>query len=480
MSKRRGAWTTRFGFYLAAIGSACGLGNLWRFPYVVSENGGGAFVLMYVLFALMLGLPLMIGELMLGRSTGKSILSAAAILDGSQKKKFIWIGRFSVLMSFVVLSYYAVISGWVLHFCTQFLTHIFLSLSGFLTGLFSGGASIAISGAEVSQVHLGQGQLELLLANGWLQMGLASVHLLIAVVVVLKGVQEGVEKWIGATMPLFAFLLVVLMIKSLSLATAGDAVRFLFYPDFAKLKLSSPLHAIGHVCFTLSVGFGSMVTFGSYMKQGEHIPTAGFRVAILDTVLSLLAGLLLFPIVLQASQVTSTDPGLLFEVLPKFLLQSTAGGAWGGLFGFAFFVCLYLAALGASIGLLEVIVSNLVDSAKISRTVAAWSTAVCALFLGLFPALSSTTFVKIKFLAGKSILEILDSILINVCLPLIALGVAWMISRGLNKKEQEKLFIDYNKIESVALFPHWSQVLRWLAPAVIALAFLLQLIELIR
>lgn len=445
---KRGSWRTRFGFYLAAIGSACGLGNLWRFPYVVGENGGGAFVLLYVMFALMIGLPLLIGELMLGKSTHKSILAATASLPSRHVKAFVWIGRLSVLTSLIVLSYYAVISGWVLHFSTQFLV-----------------------GVLNPQILLEKGRLDHLLSNGWLQMGLASVHLLLAIVVVLKGVQEGLEKWIGAMMPVFSVLLILLVIKSLSLESAAQALRFLFYPDFSKLQLSSPLHAIGHVCFTLSVGFGTMVTFGSYLRDGDHIPTAGFRVTVVDTLLSLVAGLLLFPIVLQASNIPLTDPGLLFEALPRFLLQMPGGV----LFGFAFFVCLYLAALGASIGLLEVIVSNVVDHTKMPRVTATWFSGGVALFLGSFTALSSSAFKFIK-VGGKSPLEILDSFLINLFLPLIALGIAWAVRRGLNAKEQEKLFVDSSKIESGSLFPHWGIGMTWAIPIMIGIAFLLQIL----
>lgn len=449
---KRGSWRTRFGFYLAAIGSACGLGNLWRFPYVAGENGGGAFVLLYVMFALLIGLPLLIGELMLGKSTHKSILAATASLTGKYNKVFRWIGRLSVITSLVVLSYYAVISGWALHFSTQFM--------------------VGMINPEVLQE---KGRLGHLLSNGWLQMGLASVHLLLAIVVVLRGVQEGLEKWIGAMMPIFSILLVLLVIRSLSLDSAPQALRFLFYPDFSKLQLSSPLHAIGHVCFTLSVGFGTMVTFGSYLRDSDHIPGAGFRVAIVDTLLSLFAGLLLFPIVLQASNIPLTDPGLLFEALPRFLLQMPGGVV----FGFAFFVCLYLAALGASIGLLEVIVSNVVDRIKISRVTATWASGGVALVLGIFPALSSSLFKNFK-VSGKSLLEILDGFLINFFLPLIALGIAWAIHKGLDRKEQEKLFVDPLKIESVALFPHWQIAMIWVVPILIGFAFFLQILQLLK
>lgn len=446
---KRGSWKTRFGFYLAAIGSACGLGNLWRFPYVVGENGGGAFVLLYVFFALLIGLPLLIGELMIGKSTHRSILSATGGLVGPHKKAHMWIARASVFACLIVLAYYAVISGWVLHFSIQF-----------LVGNFS------------PEILMEKGRLEHLMSNGWLQMGLASVHLLLTVVIVLKGVQEGLEKWIGAMMPVFAFLLLALVFKSLSLSSSAAALRFLLYPDFSKLTLSSPLQAIGHVCFTLSVGFGTMVTFGSYLRDGDHVPTAGFRVTVVDSILSVFAGLLLFPIVLEASNIPLTDPGLLFEALPRFLIQMPGGI----LFGVAFFLCLYLAALGASIGLLEVIVSNAVDRMKIQRSSATWMGGFAALLIGILPALSSNTLRQIHFF-GRSLLENLDGFLINFFLPLIALGVSWMVARGLPDSEQRRLFVDANKIESESLFPHWKFVLRYVIPAIILISILLQIWE---
>ncbi len=450
---KRGFWKTRFGFYLAAIGSACGLGNLWRFPYVVGENGGGAFVLLYLIVAVVIGLPLLIGELSLGKFTRRSVLSATSYIDGIHQhgNRFVWVGRAAVVLSLIVLSYYAVISGWVLHFTTQF-----------LVGVFS------------PESFAQRGNMEVLLNNGWLQMGLASVHLLLTVGIVLKGVQEGLEKWIGYMMPVFSVLLVALVFKSLSLSNSANAFRFLFYPDFSKLTWSSLIHAVGHVCFTLSVGFGTMVTFGSYLRDADHIPTAGARVTIVDTLLSLFAVLILFPVALGASNTPLTDPGLLFEVLPRFLSQLQGGVV----FGIAFFICLYLAALGASIGLLEVIVSNWVDRSKVSRSFATWITGGAAFVLGGIAAVVSA-YMRGMRLEGRSFLEVMDSLLINWCLPVVALGLSLVVSLGIKTVEKEKLFVDQNKIASVALFPHWLVMIRWMAPVVIGVALLLQVVGLI-
>ena len=449
---KRGSWRTRFGFYLLAVGSACGLGNLWRFPYVVGENGGGAFILLYVFMALAIGAPMLIAELMLGKNTRRSVIVATAQMGQRSKPMFKWVGRLAVVMSLVVLSYYAVISGWVLHFMTQFFVGLFVDTEG-----------------AASKTNLAA-----LMSNGWLQLMLASAHLLITIVVVVKGVQEGLEKWISYMMPLFAVLVAVLLVKSFSLPSTPEVLRFLFYPDFSKLTLSSLNHALGHVFFTLSVGFGTMVTFGSYLREEDHVPTAGFRVALVDTLISLLAVVMIFPVAFQASNVPLTDPALMFEVLPRYLL----GIPGGALFGLIFFVCLYMAALNASIGLLEVVVSNLVDRNKtMERGRATWYSGVVALVLTVLPALSSSVLDNVR-IGGRSLIESLDSLLINWLLPLVALGILWAFYKGTSEKEKETSFVDKQKFVSYSMYPHWIFILKWAAPAVILVGFILQIIAL--
>jgi NSS family neurotransmitter:Na+ symporter len=448
---KRGSWSTKFGFYLLAIGSACGLGNLWRFPYIVAENGGGAFVLLYLVLALSVGLPLLIGELIIGKITRKSILSVTKSYKGEGRKIFKWVSYISVILSFVILSYYAVVSGWVLHFVVQFTFLLFRS-----------------SPIESSDF------LMALMSNGILQVALASVHLILAWLIVTKGVQEGLEKWIGGMMPLFVFLLVILIFKSLSLDTSMDALRFIFYPDFSKLNFSSLISALGHVFFTLSVGMGTMVTFGSYLNEAEHVPMAGFRVTLADTLISILAGLLVFPIVLHATKARLSDPTLLFEALPHLLTQSRTGN----LFGLAFFICLYIAALGASIGLFEVIVSNVVDTKKLTRDKASLYTGGGALMLATLPAFSSNLLSQIK-IGDKGVLEILDVGLITWILPLVAMGMSWVLHLAISEEQKAREFLGPENINSTSLYPHWKFALKYFIPAIITCGFLLQLIGLI-
>lgn len=450
---KRNTWQTRFGFYLVAIGSALGLGNLWRFPYVVGENGGGAFVLLYVLLILIVGAPLLISELMLGKLTGQSVLMATKAVGKKAHRSFAWFGRFSVLLSLVVLTYYSVISGWVLHFLTQFLFHVFSS-----PGSFAGPS------------------MELLQSNGWLQLALTSVHILFALVLVLKGFQEGVERYISWVTPVFAVLVSVLLWKSFSLPTFSESVRFLFYPDFSKLSLSSLNHAVGHVFFTLSVGFGTMVTFGSYMRSNDHVPTAGFRVSIVDTLVSLIGVVLVFPVAFQASNVPMTDPTLMFDVIPRFLLD-LPGGNW---FGMMFFLCLYLAALNASLGLLETVVSNLDDrNQKLDRTTAAWIVAGVCLALSAFPALSST-YLRNVHIKEKGFIEIMDSFLINWLLPLAALGLSLSFWKGTAEDDKFREFSGTEHVVSQVMYSHWKFAVRFLVPVIILVGLALQIFDLFK
>jgi neurotransmitter:Na+ symporter, NSS family len=215
-------------------------------------------------------------------------------------------------------------------------------------------------------------------------MALASVHILLSLVIVVKGVQEGIEKWVGNIMPIFVVLLGILVVKSLATGQAIEALRFQFYPDFTKLTWYSPLQALGHVFFSLSVGMGTMVAFGSYLKPETHIPSAGFRVTTLDTIISLFAGLLIFPTILGMS-LGGSGPELLFRALPR-LLQGIDSG-W--FFGVAFFICLYLGALGASIGLLEALVANVTEVLRVSREKAGWIVGIVTVACAAVPSFSS-------------------------------------------------------------------------------------------
>ncbi len=457
---------TRLGFYLAAIGSAFGLGNLWRFPYVVSENGGGAFVLLYLFFVLLLGMPFLIAELTLGKISRNSLMPTIYKLTGdryqvrdireSQMELPSWakwalrsLGWVSIMITIVVLAYYAVISGWVLHFFMQLL----------------------VSLVDPSRFHP-EGTLKVLMQNGWLQLLLTSVHLLIVAVIVGKDLELGLEKWVGYCMPAFVLLLLALASQSIQLDSAQEAMRFLFYPNFSKLTLASPGQALGHVFFTLSIGFGSMVTFGSYLRDKSYIPMAGFRVCTLDALISLFAGVMIFPLVIYGSS-EFAGPELLFQTVPR-LVRELPNGRW---FGVGFFLCLYLASLGASIGLFETVVGNWREVRRVPRQRGAVAVALFCFVIAVIPALSSNVLSSVR-IGHRSLLAFLDSALINWCLPISALMITqvavWVLRRELVVAE----FINPEVPGSAKFLRHWLFILKYLATPIVAIILLLQVISL--
>ncbi len=453
---RRGSWASRFSFYLLAVGSACGLGNIWRFPHVVGENGGGAFLLLYIFLAFTVGLSILVAELIMGRSGEHGILKISRLVSVQQKKPFYWFGRLSLLISVVILAYYSVISGWVLHYLTQF-----------LVGLFNEDRLTYISSIDMTALK----------NSGSLQFALASVHLLLCGLVVARGVVERFEKIFTRMLPILVILFIILVMRSFSLDTTSDVLRFLFYPDFSKLNLSSLGRAIGHVFFTLSLGMGIMVTYGSYFKDNEHLPSVGFRVTVIDTIVSIMALLLIFPIAfLSESNHYFTDPALLFGSLPRLFVKIP----YGEFFGLLFFLCLWLAAVNASIGLMEALVANLKDKySKVSRNQATLLATIGVLFITIIPAYSGTLFSKLKVF-NQSVIENLDSVLINYLLPIAGLGLIIIFFKSLNDTDRRGKFIDAKGKNSQAMYHHWVWVLKWFSPALIILAIALQLINLIK
>lgn len=455
----RRVWATRFGFYFAAIGSAFGLGSLWRFPYIVEENGGGAFVLLYLLLVSIVGIPLLISELILGKFSRKSIISAmkqiraqGAVGQERLSKVLRYSPHIGWLIFFcctLILAYYSVVSGWVLHFLIHFSSTPFVSDSE--TGILQA--------------------MDVLNSQGWLQILLTSTHFLIVVIIVAKGFEEGVERWVGIVMPLFVAILGYLLFHTLNLDHANEAIRFFLYPDFSQLKLSSLGYAVGHLCFTLSLGFATMVTFGSYLKDEVDVPAAGLRVATLDSFTAVIAGLIIFPLVM-ASPITAGGPELLFQTVPQFFTQIDKGF----FLGFLFFLCLYFAALGASLSILETLVANLVDNMGWPRSKASWLAGGFCFLLSLVPALSSSVFSEV-LINGRGLIEMIDLTLINWIVPLLALILSQIVCHRLSDHIKKQEFAVEGGHSQLYLYNQWVLMLKWVIPTIIISAFILQIIN---
>jgi len=351
MDEHRGQWSSRMGFIFAAAGSAIGLGNIWRFPYVVGENGGAAFVIAYVVFVFLIGLPYMFAELALGRSAHKNPVGAIkSIVPQSQWKL---VGYLGVITGVGILSFYGVIAGWTV-------AYIFKMMSGKI-GDFS---------AFISD------PLTVIL--------LYALFIFITATIVSGGVSGGIEKWSKILMPVFFVLLISLIIYSNSLDGAVKGLVFYLNPDFSKLTGRILLAALGQAFFSLSLGMGLMITYGSYLSKKENLTTSAFYIGIFDTMIAIMAGLIIFPALFSMGESPAAGPSLVFVVFPKLFMQMP-----GGLFvGTIFFLLLSVAALTSTISPLEVPVAFMIDEKKVTRKKIVWVVALFTFVIGIPCALS--------------------------------------------------------------------------------------------
>ena len=377
------------GFILAASGSAIGLGNIWRFPYTVGQYGGGAFVLVYLAFVLLIGVPVILAELSLGRNTTRATVGAfKKLAPGSW---WPWVGGLGVLTGFGILSFYSVIAGWTLRYT-------WLAVTGRFSRTFTGDESNALFGAMTS--------------NGLGMVMLSAGFLLLTAIVVRRGVSAGIERSVKIMMPLFFVLLILLVLRSVTLEGAGEGLRFLFQFDFSKLSGGAVVSALGQALFSLSIGMGAMITYGSYLPKDTNLPSAGIIVAMFDTGIALVAGLIIFPALFHAGQSPASGPGLVFVVMPTIFGTIPGGAIAATVFGTMFYGLLAIAALTSTISLLEVIVAYFIDERGWSREKATWlMTGTCflmaipsALANGAVPSLSSLPGIGLDFLSLANII----------------------------------------------------------------------------
>jgi neurotransmitter:Na+ symporter, NSS family len=352
-AENRGQWGSRFGFIMSAAGSAIGLGNIWRFPYLAGEHGGGAFVFVYLGIVLLIGVPLLFTEIGLGRLTRKSTIGAFRDTGAGP----VWLGLgaiLALLVSFFVLSYYSVIAGWTIGY-------VFKSLTGSTTSF----ASFA--------------------ANPLYSVPLLGVVIIITISIVLGGISGGIEKATKVLMPALLVLILVVALRSVTLDGAWQGVVFYLTPDFTKITANTILAALGQAFFSLSIGWGIMVTYGSYLSKQTNIVSSAVWVGLMDTTVALLAGLMIFPAVFAFGKSPEAGPTLVFQVLPE-VFNAIPGGA---IVGAVFFLILMVAAITSTISMLEVPASYFIDEKKWTRKKAAVLIGILAFIVGVPAALSS-------------------------------------------------------------------------------------------
>ncbi len=358
----RGAWSSRTGFILAAAGSAIGLGNIWRFPYSAGESGGGAFVFIYILFVALIGIPVMLAELSIGRKTEKNPVGAfSKLFPGTQWKM---LGGLGVVTGFGILAFYSVIAGWTIAYLYR--------------------AIVGDIGAAMTAEQSGLLFTELVGGSMW-PILLSGLFLLLTILVVRGGVSGGIERATKILMPVLLVLLILLAIRSVTLSGGGEGLKYLFKPDFSKLTGGVVMSALGQAFFSLSLGMGAMITYGSYMPKSENLAVAGISVAFFDTIIAILAGLIIFPAIFHAGVDPAAGPGLVFVVLPTIFSSLP----YPQLFAVAFYALLAIAALTSTISLLEVVVSYFVDERKWTREKASWVLGGFCFLLAIPSALSA-------------------------------------------------------------------------------------------
>lgn len=413
MSQRQsvhGNWSSRTAFILAVTGSAVGLGNIWKFPYITGENGGGAFVIVYLICVFAVGLPILMSEVLMGRRGRRNPVKTMELLgeEEGNSPHWKWLGLWGIVAGFLILSFYSVIAGWAL-------AYVLKSVSGAFTGVEAEVISSTLGN------HLGDWKSLLF----W-----HTLFMLITAVIVGRGVQRGLEKAVQFLMPALFLLLLVLLLYSMQSGSFMEGVKYLFAADFSKLNANSWIVAMGHAFFTLSVGMGAIMAYGAYLPQHTSIGSTAMIVVLADTVIALLAGLVIFPIVFANGLNPGEGPGLIFSTLPL----AFSNMPFTTLFSTMFFVLLSFAALTSSIGLLEPAIAWAMESFKWTRKQAAMATGFIVWFIGLGTVFSFNLLSGEEYqFFGRTIFDNIDYLASNIMLPLggmlISIFAGWVMCK---------------------------------------------------
>ena len=433
---------TKIGFIFAAAGSAVGLGNIWKFPYLAGANGGGAFVLVYLICIVLIGFSLMLMEMALGRNTQLATMGAYKKLD----KRFTFIGVIGVTAAFLIVGYYPVVGGWSV-------AYFFKTLIGEL--------------ATTNPESLG-GIFGTLVSGTWSPIFWTVVYMAFNVIIVIGGIQSGIEKASKIMMPALFALLVILSIRSITLPGAGEGLKFLFAPDWSKLNGQVMLAAMGQAFFSLSLGMGCMITYASYLGKQENLVSNSVTVPALDTLVAILSGVVIIPAAVSFGFEVSQGPGLVFVTVPAIF--ATMGPVIGKIFGLLFFLLVALAALTSSISLLEVVVSFFIDEIGFTRKKAVAVSGTIGIIMCIGASLSMGAWSGIA-LFGMNIFDFFDYVASYICLPLGGMFVSRFVGRFWCKKNAYDEVTNQGTIK-YTLFNVWFFLCKWVIPVIIFIVFL--------
>ena len=441
MTKRVG-FATRLGAIAAAVGSAVGLGNIWRFPYEAGVNGGGAFILVYICCIIVMGIPVILSEFIIGRSTHSNM--KAALKKLSPGKKYYLFTYLCILGSFVVIGFYSVVCGWVIEYLYQ-------AVAGNLSG------------------HTPQEYNDMftsLVASPWRCVGWTVLFLVLNFMVMSRGIEKGIERVSSIMMPLLFLILAIFCVNSLFMPDAGKGLRFLFYPDFSQLTMRGVLDAFGQAFLSLSIGISCLVTYGSYFKDDVSLVKDAATVGILDTLVAILSGVMIFPAVFSFGVEPTAGPRLIFEVLPGIFQQMAGGYFWALLF----FLLVFFASLTSTISLSEIPITFLIEERKMSRPRAIAWTALFTFVLAVVAALSFNVLDDVK-LFGKSIFDAMDYAASNVFMLLGGLFTAVYVGWILDRKVVHDQLTNGGRLKG-SMEPFLIFCLRYAAPVSIFFIFL--------
>lgn len=436
MNQPREKWGSQMGFILAAAGSAVGLGNIWRFPYTAGANGGSAFIIIYLFFVFVIGLSVMTAEFAVGRRTNLAAVGAFQ----SYSPRWTFVGILGVLSAFFIMGFYPVVGGWAL-------AYVFKTF----TGLMASPDTIGSSFGD----FIGNAYVPLLWMIAFLALNVA---------IVAKGISAGIEKASKILMPTLFILLVFIAVRSLTLPNASKGIEFLFKPDFSMVTGETFLAALGQAFFSLSLGMGCMITYGSYLKKDEKLPSNALIVTTMDTAVALLAGIAIFPALFSFGIEPTAGPGLVFVVVPSIFAQM---GSIGYVFSAAFFIALTVAALTSSVSLLEVVVSYLIDQKNMKRKQAVYLTSAIMVVTGILSSLSLGMMSGVH-LFGVGVFDFFDILTDKIFLAiggmLLAIFVGWVVKK-------EDLYDELTNQGTVKfkLFEVWYVCIKYLIPLAVAI-----------
>ncbi|WP_406945054.1 sodium-dependent transporter [Halobacillus sp. SY10] len=440
----REQWGTKLGFMLAAMGSAVGLGNIWRFSFVAGNNGGGAFLILYLLFVLLIGVPLLLTEVSIGRKAQSDVVGSFQKL--APKTPWYLTGFFGIASAFLILGFYAVVAGWAIFYFWNY-----------INGSFFTSPEVGYEGA------FGQ-----FISHSWHPIAWTALFMILTIVIVLSGVKKGIEAANKIFMPLLAIILIGLAFFSLSLEGASEGLKFLFQPDWTAFsKPSIYIAALGQAFFSLSLGMGAMLTYGSYLKKENKLPSATLGIGIMDTFFAIISGVVIFPAVFAFGIDPSSGPPLVFITLPSIFEQMP----FGGIIGLVFFFALILASLSSSVSILEVPTAYFMRAFGWTRFATSVLVGSIMFVLGIGVSLGFGLWSGVTPIGDLNILDSMDYIASNILLPLGGLSMALLVGWYFKKSEA----LEATDMKKGLLGNVWFTIVKFIAPVMIVLIFLNQI-----